>query len=237
MDRNQKAVFDCELVNVSFLQKTPHNKLLSKDSTSCKKHMPQNFRPLRDQRLYSTLRSPSTDSMSSIDSKFLYDPHDSISTEEDELNDTQPQNRNLSEVDMYKCNYSNLDDSQSTENSFKETEMYNRSKRKPNYSIKDDAPYGVDDSLQSDEDSEKDKYNKDTESTTSKCKPYSMKDGAVRSRAMYKRRRIDEEREMERTKEITELRKTFQKNNEIQEKRNQLLKDFIEELRVSKNKV
>lgn len=216
LDENRTALFDCELVSVSSVQKTPHNKL-SKDSTPKKHIMPlQNYRSLRDQRLSSTLKSPSTDSMSSRDSKSLYDPHDSISIEEDDLNDTQPQNINLSEVDMYKLNYSNLDDPQSTED----------------YSIKDDAPYDANDSLRSDENSsEKDKYNKDTPST---YKPYSIKDGAVRSRAMYKRRRIDEEKEIERTKEITELRKTFEKNNEIQEKRNQLLKDFIEELRASK---
>lgn len=183
---------------------------------------PQNFRSSRDQKLSPTLRSRSTDSMSSISSKSLYDPRDSISTEKDDLNDTQPQNRNLSEVDMYKSNYSYLDDPQSTKDSFKE--MYNRSKRKPNYSGKDDASYGVDDSLQSDEDSS------DRQSTPSMCNER----WCCRSRAMYKRRRIDEETEMERTKEIIELRKTFEKNNEILEKRNQLLQDFIEELRVSK---
>jgi len=79
--------------------------------------------------------------------------------------------------------------------------------------------------------------NKDSKCLLSKRKQYSMKDGAVRSRALYERRRKNESTEIERLKEIKELRKTFEKNNEIQEKRNKLLEDFIEELKTSKNKV
>lgn len=58
-----------------------------------------------------------------------------------------------------------------------------------------------------------------------------MKDNAVRSRALYERRRKNEAIEIDRVKEIKELRKTFEKNNEIQEKRNELLQNFIEELK------
>jgi len=79
--------------------------------------------------------------------------------------------------------------------------------------------------------------NKDSKCLLSRRKPYSMKDGVVRSRALYERRRKNESTEIERLKEIKELRKTFEKNKEIQEKRNKLLEDFIKELKTSKNKV
>lgn len=71
-------------------------------------------------------------------------------------------------------------------------------------------------------------------SYTSHRKPYSMKDGAVRSRDLFKRRRKSEQTEVERIKEIKELRKTINKNNEIQEQRNKLLQDFIQEMKAKK---
>lgn len=98
-----------------------------------------------------------------------------------------------------------------------------------NYSSPEDSQ-----SLQSIEDPHEEKENK-----ASKCtrrKPYSMKDGAVKGRASYERRRKKENKETERMNEIKELKKTFDKNNEILEKRNQLLQDYIEELKSSKNK-
>lgn len=64
-----------------------------------------------------------------------------------------------------------------------------------------------------------------------------MKDDAVRSRALYERHRKNENIEIEHVKEMKELRKTFEKNNEILENRNKLLQEFIEELKTSKNKV
>lgn len=70
---------------------------------------------------------------------------------------------------------------------------------------------------------------------TSKRKSYSMKDGATRSRTLYEHRRKNENIENERVKEIKELRKTFEKNNEIQEKRNNLLENFLKEFKASKD--
>lgn len=76
--------------------------------------------------------------------------------------------------------------------------------------------------------------NKDSKYTQLKRKPYSMKDGAVRSRALYECRRKYENTEIECMKEIKELRKTLNKNNEIQERRNELLADFIKEIKAFK---
>lgn len=65
-------------------------------------------------------------------------------------------------------------------------------------------------------------------------KPYSMKDNAVKSRALFQHRRKNEHTEVERVKEMKELRKTIEKNNEIQEQRNKLLQNLIEELKAKK---
>lgn len=79
-------------------------------------------------------------------------------------------------------------------------------------------------------------YEKDADGkcTPPRRKPYSMKDTAVRTRALYQRRHKNEDIEKDRLKEITELRKTFEKNNEIQEDRNKLLQDLLKELKTSK---
>jgi len=62
-----------------------------------------------------------------------------------------------------------------------------------------------------------------------------LKDGTIRSRTLYEYRRKNKNIEIQRVKEIKELRKKFEKNNEIQKKGTIFLKNFLKEFSKDSN--